>query len=213
MPSRRPSAPNRFEPRRAPRQQRSQRVFDRIIQTAKALFEKEGYAYVSTNRIAEKAGLSIGSLYQYFANRESIALAVYEEACSRAALTLKRAAFDALALPFALATTRNIECTFNVFERDRYALLKLIGEIPALRSVAQPVSFETLIQHATRMYLEQRFPRAEREAIGRKAYVIVRCVLGTVSRYLDDPPGLLDRAQVITELSTMVGCYAATLAD
>lgn len=50
-----------------------------ILQAAAELFCRIGYDRSSTNRIAERAGVSIGSLYQYFANKEAILSALLEE--------------------------------------------------------------------------------------------------------------------------------------
>src|SRR5579863_663613 len=86
-------------PRRAPRQLRSRILFDKIVSTAKALFEEHGFAHVTTNKIADEANISIGSLYQYFKNCESIALSVYEQACANAALTMKRRMLQSMSLP------------------------------------------------------------------------------------------------------------------
>lgn len=58
--------------RKKPTQQRSQNVFDSIIQAAQILLNTEGLAGFTTNKVAKKAGVSIGSLYQYFPNKETI---------------------------------------------------------------------------------------------------------------------------------------------
>jgi AcrR family transcriptional regulator len=209
VPSRR--ALHRFSPRKLPRQRRSQVVFERIISTAKALFEQEGFAYVSTNRIAARANISIGSLYQYFGNCESIALAVYEEAASRAVTSMKRKALQILGLPLDQSIPKNIEWAFDVFEKDRYALLQLINEIPDLRGVAQPFSVDSLLHHSTQLFFEHHFPDLDRATLARKAYVIDKCVIGVISRYLDERPDVLSRSAVIAEVTAMIQGYVATL--
>lgn len=200
-----------FAPRRTPRQKRSRIVFDKIIGSAKALFEQEGYAYVSTNQIAEKAGVSIGSLYQYFANRESIALAVFEEASSRAALTIKRRAVQNLGAPLEESIAKGIVGVFEVFERDRYSLFQLMTEVPALQQVAKAVSFENLVRHTTQTFLEQHFPTVDRDVLARTAYIVDACVIGAVARYLEERPDVLSREQAVAELITLVQRYTATL--
>lgn len=62
----------RIDPRRKPRQVRSELTRDRILDAAAHVFAEYGYAAGTTNRIAERARLSIGSLYQYFPNKDSI---------------------------------------------------------------------------------------------------------------------------------------------
>jgi len=66
------------EPRRTPRQERSRLTVEAILEAAGLLLVDKGLAGASTNAIAKKAGVSIGSLYQYFPNKESIFLALLE---------------------------------------------------------------------------------------------------------------------------------------
>jgi AcrR family transcriptional regulator len=201
----------KFSPRRLPRQQRSRLLFDKIITTAKTLYEQEGYAYVTTNRIAEKANISIGSLYQYFKNSESIALAVYEDACARAALTMKRLVLENLGVPVQKKVRTHVAQLFDICEKDHYALLRLIYEIPEFRSAARPLSFTNLISHTTQMSLQQHFTGVDREIIVRKSYVIDRCVLGMISRFLDEKPDFFSKEEAIDEISELVGQYLANL--
>jgi AcrR family transcriptional regulator len=64
-------------PRRTPRQLRSRDTFDVLLEAAAQVFQREGYA-ATTNRIADRAGVSIGSLYQYFPNKNAILHALAE---------------------------------------------------------------------------------------------------------------------------------------
>ncbi|GAA2354426.1 TetR/AcrR family transcriptional regulator [Streptomyces sp. XM4011] len=67
-----PSADRRLQPRRKPRQVRAELTRDRILSAAAHVFAEYGYAAGTTNRIAERARVSIGSLYQYFPNKDAI---------------------------------------------------------------------------------------------------------------------------------------------
>ena len=67
-----PSADRRLQPRRTPRQVRAELTRERILTAAAHVFADHGYAAGTTNRIAERAGISIGSLYQYFPNKDAI---------------------------------------------------------------------------------------------------------------------------------------------
>lgn len=61
-----------FQPRKAPQQARSRRTWDRTLAAAARVFAENGYASTTTDQIAEAAGLSIGSLYQYFPNKDAV---------------------------------------------------------------------------------------------------------------------------------------------
>lgn len=83
--ARNPAAPaatsereNRLKPRKKPVQGRSRVTVDAILEAAARLFVRDGYPNTTTNRIAELAGVSVGSLYEYFPNKGSILLALLQ---------------------------------------------------------------------------------------------------------------------------------------
>lgn len=69
----------RLEPRKLPKQARSGATVEAILEAAAQIFERRGYAAGTTNRIAERAGVSIGSLYQYFPNEDAILVALVHQ--------------------------------------------------------------------------------------------------------------------------------------
>jgi AcrR family transcriptional regulator len=62
--------------RKAPRQQRSRATVDVIVEAAARVLARRGWARFTTNEIAAVAGVSVGSLYQYFPDKLSIAEAI-----------------------------------------------------------------------------------------------------------------------------------------
>jgi AcrR family transcriptional regulator len=66
----------RLEPRKLPKQPRSEATVQTILEAAAQVFERHGYAAGTTNRIAERAGVSIGTVYQYFPNKDAILVAL-----------------------------------------------------------------------------------------------------------------------------------------
>ena len=72
------SAKRKVEARKAPRQSRSKATVSAILTATVRLLREGGLAQANTNRIAEVAGVSVGSLYQYFPNKQSLAAALLE---------------------------------------------------------------------------------------------------------------------------------------
>jgi len=70
-------------PRRKPRQSRSAATVDAILEAAAELFARDGFEGVSTTRIAERAGVSVGSLYEYFPNKDALAAKLLKRHCDR----------------------------------------------------------------------------------------------------------------------------------
>jgi len=65
-------------PRKSASQERSRATVDALLEATARVLMKEGYDRASTNRIAEVAGVSIGSLYQYFPSKEALVAAVID---------------------------------------------------------------------------------------------------------------------------------------
>ena len=64
--------------RKSPTQARAAQTVDAIVEAATQILQSDGEEALTTNRIAERAGVSIGSLYQYFADKEAIVEAIAE---------------------------------------------------------------------------------------------------------------------------------------
>lgn len=65
--------------RSKPKQARSQQRYEHILHTAAAMFAEQGYESVTTNHIAARAEVSIGSLYRFFPNKDAILDALVEQ--------------------------------------------------------------------------------------------------------------------------------------
>src|SRR6516162_3782759 len=65
-------------PRKYASQDRSRATVDVLIEATARILRREGFDRASTNRIAEEAGVSVGSLYQYFPSKEALVAAVID---------------------------------------------------------------------------------------------------------------------------------------
>lgn len=74
MPKKSPS--NQSIARRTPTQERSRQKTELILEAAIRIIDQDGLAGLTTNRVAELAGVSIGTLYQYFPNKQAIVAAL-----------------------------------------------------------------------------------------------------------------------------------------
>jgi AcrR family transcriptional regulator len=84
-----------LNPRKAPRQARAIVTQDAILEAAAHIIERGGLAAFNTNAIAQRAGVSIGSLYQYFPNKDALMVALIERS-QREQVARVQAAAEAL---------------------------------------------------------------------------------------------------------------------
>lgn len=69
--------------RRKPKQTRSRATRDLIFEAATQILEREGERSFNTNRLAERAGVSVGTIYQYFPSKEAILVAMARQEQAR----------------------------------------------------------------------------------------------------------------------------------
>jgi AcrR family transcriptional regulator len=67
----------RSPPRRQPKQRRARQTVDAMLDAVARILERQGVAAITTNRIASVAGVSIGSVYQYFPDKRAIYAALH----------------------------------------------------------------------------------------------------------------------------------------
>jgi AcrR family transcriptional regulator len=69
------------KPRKTPRQSRARATVEAIVEATAQLLLEEGFDKFTTARVAERAGVSVGSLYQYFPNKAALASALIDRSC------------------------------------------------------------------------------------------------------------------------------------
>lgn len=146
-----PASP-RLQLRKTPSQSRSQKTVDYILEAAAHILEAQGFDGYTTNAIAERAGVSIGSLYQYFPGRDAVTVALIEQVTAgliadvEAALTLPdaRAALRATILAAVRHQLRRPRLADSLDFEER----RLAGAMPASRSAQ-------LIQRALARFLDE----------------------------------------------------------
>lgn len=98
----------RTAPRKNPRQRRSVEMVAKILDAASKVLVREGYERATTNRIAKVAGISVGSLYQYFANKESLVAALAQRHSEAMWAVYTKNAAVLAAEPLAVAAAEHI---------------------------------------------------------------------------------------------------------
>jgi AcrR family transcriptional regulator len=135
-------------PRRRPKQERSKAKVERILRSAKELLAEAGVAGFNTNRIAQEAGIGIGALYEYFANKQAIVDQLIDELSEveTSAILTRFEATRPMALEQAIEEV--VALTFQLYGQHRAIYQSLwamsqtvrdVGERPAERLIIAEV--------------------------------------------------------------------------
>lgn len=68
-----------FEPRKRPRQERSRVTYEAMLEACARLLREDGYDALTTTQVAERAGVGIGTVYEFFPNKEALVAALIEQ--------------------------------------------------------------------------------------------------------------------------------------
>lgn len=118
------------KPRKHASQQRSRATVDALIEATARILVKDGFDKTTTNRIAEKAGVSIGSLYQYFPSKEALVAAVAQRHNQDLMRVVRTALADVAALPLEQAVRRLVAAAIDGHRVDPQLHRVLAEQIP-----------------------------------------------------------------------------------
>lgn len=115
-------------PRRRARQERSRETVSLVLEAAARVLRRNGYARATTNHIAEAAGVSIGTLYQYFADKDEVFDALVRDYFAEVVRRISEEPID-YSLPLE-ATMRRLIAAGIEAQRHGPALLRSLEQVP-----------------------------------------------------------------------------------
>jgi len=122
---------NTTRPRKRPQQARSRETFDAIVKAAARILTEHGYDGLSTNHIARTAGVSPGSLYQYFPNKESIIAALLDSLVNRFAAVLQKRLAEVMNDPLEPAAHKMMRALVEMLATVQPRLVRnLVEQVP-----------------------------------------------------------------------------------
>ena len=116
--------------RREPKQRRSRQTVEAVLEAVQRVLKRHGVDAITTNRIAEAAGVSIGSLYQYFPDKQAIFVALHDRHVDGVRHVIERTMTDCTSASLEEFTGELVERLANVHSED--------AELHEIVSVAVP---------------------------------------------------------------------------
>lgn len=143
------------KPRKLPSQKRSQAMVEALLDATARVLRREGYDRTSTNRVATVAGVSIGSLYQYFPNKEALVAALVTRHNREMLRLLREAMTEAARLDLEDALRELVRTTVDAHLVDPVLHRIFAEQVPRMGQLAEIAAFQREIFRLVRAYLEQ----------------------------------------------------------
>lgn len=193
--------------RKAPQQARSREMVERIVAAGRTVLIERGYDAFSTNRVATVAGVSPGSLYQYFPDKAAILEVVidryWEEVADRVAASLADRIGE-----FGPAMVRaTADALLTALEADRELLRVVAEELPVQRNRERRAALERRVRELVTTYLAARPGTSTRPHPAVTAWVVVLAIENLAMRWVLDQPETVTREQLLDEVLALVGGY------
>lgn len=194
-------------PRKIPQQQRAQFTVECILRAAESIIAKNGYDAATTNHIAEVAGVSIGSLYQYFPSKEAIAASLVENAVLNATEELRDCLIAQMARPLDQSIREIVQVILDTRKKYSFIFLRLPREVPKLGRLSRKVTTEKFLYGTISAFYQQHRSEILVEDLETAMFVAEHIVVGSIDSYLDNNAPIITEDQLVEHISDAVVKY------
>jgi AcrR family transcriptional regulator len=176
----------RVSSRRKPKQARSNDLVGAILQAAIQVLAKEGARRFTTTRVAERAGVSVGSIYQYFPNKASILFRLQSDEWQQTTAMLSEILQDTTKPP--LERLRKLVHAFVRSECEEAAVRTALDDAaPLYRDAPEAIATKAAGEHMFRTFIDEALPKAT-DAERALASELVKDTLSAVGQHFSQEP-------------------------
>lgn len=193
--------------RKQPKQKRAKLVVDAILEAAQICISESGLDQLTTPKISEKSGVSVGSIYQYFENKDEIIQELLRRKSEALGLALKQIVMHEEQMNLKTLVETSLQFGFDVMRDDNgffFEVLKYwhIYNNSEAAKVLEKHFFEVGLYMFNRFYRHWDF-----ETLKLKSFVVINSTLFTMMRYVSNNDFLISEQQLKRELSVMILGY------
>lgn len=194
---------------RKPQQERSRATVDAIIEAAFICVAERGIQATTTRHVAEIAGISVGSLYEYFSNKEAIFDAMNQRFVSDIVAMLQPLIPSLVRLPIGEAIKLMLGQFGDFLNRNNQRYLKCARQAMRvdIKDYMEPITrllMDVVMQHVMHHPEHMRLRR-----IPAMSYIFINGGIFTVIRHLSEPAPPISYEELTEGLADMVDHYVA----
>jgi AcrR family transcriptional regulator len=202
-------------PRKLPQQDRSRITVEAILAATTHILTEEGYDKANTNRIAERAGISIGSLYQYFPNKESLMAALMEQHSNEIAALVESKLQNLFDTPLETVVPELVKAVIAAHAINPRLHQVLNEEIPRSERLQQMQKADERIADLLRAYLgrwrddprESLRQRIDPQNLEMTVFILSRTVESLCHSAVIEHPSFVSSSQFEQQVSNLLLLY------
>ncbi len=191
------------DPRKHPRQARSRALVEAILDATERVLAREGLELATTTRVAEVAGVSVGSLYQYFPSRDALLAAVIERRVERDEQRLLAHMAELGEASLATVLRSSARFLVDVYRREPELYRTMVDEMDR---VARDERVQAMLDDATARMVELLEPHRATlrvDDLELATYALVTAQVAVVRDAVHRRPALLEDDRLAELLGTL----------
>lgn len=197
----------RTKPRKRPLQARSKETVEAILTAAARVLVKDGYEATTTNKIAARAGVSIGSLYQYFPSKESIVAALVHRHRDEMWTIISTRLGQHQGHSIRANVRAILEAVVEAKRMNPKLHRVFVEQVPRIGELQAVFDVNQQIAEMVSGILRSRPETVRPKNLDLAAYILVHSVLAVTHAVLVERPQSLDDGSLIDELADMFVSY------
>ncbi|QPF94716.1 TetR/AcrR family transcriptional regulator [Bradyrhizobium commune] len=184
-------------PRKNASQERSRATVDALVEATARILVREGFEKTSTNRIAEIAGVSVGSLYQYFPSKEALVAAVIERHNQEIMDVVRTTLTEVTDLPIEKAVRRLVTVAIDAHRINPELHRVLAEQIPRAGKLdVEAVNRE--VHTLVRTYFENHYKEMRKIDLDVATFICVSAIEAIAHNTVLNPSEMLPEKMVRT---------------
>ena len=186
------------KPRKNALQARSRATVDALVEATARILVREGFEKTSTNRIADIAGVSVGSLYQYFPSKEALVAAVIDRHNDEIMCLVRAALTEIADTPIDKAVRKLVTVAIEAHRINPKLHRVLAEQIPRTGQLKEVEAFNREVHTLVRSYLESRRKEMRKVDVDVATFICVSAIESVAHNTV------LNQAEMLTEKTVKV---------
>jgi len=199
----------RTSPRKQPKQRRASVTVEAILTATARILVRDGFERATTNRIADEAGVSVGSLYQYFPNKEALVAVLMERHVREMYAVLEREIARLSSLPLRRAVRELVDLMVQAHAVEPKLHRVFAEQVPRVGQLKRIVEVERRFEMLTRDVLERLGDRVRPRNLAMAAFVVIQAVEALTHAAVLYHPDKLGSDEFTDEVVELVVRYLA----
>jgi AcrR family transcriptional regulator len=178
-----------------------------LLEAGARVLREDGYEKASVNRMAEVAGVSVGSLYQYFPSKEALVAAIVKRHSDRMLEVFQRDLLELAFVPIEDGVRGTVRRTFEAYAVDPALRRIIVDEVPQFGLFTRTREFDAMLAEALKGYLTFNAERVRPKNLDLAIKILMAAVSAIAEAVVVDDPKMLSSEELLEEVTHLVYGY------